>query len=180
MKIEDCIFYSGGADGADTLWENALKEKGAKVIVYRPKHIDELGKEELEVLEEKYLEVVKKLGRKPMDINRFAGKLVRRDMLQEKDCESLYAIGTINKYNGLINGGTGYASTRAILNHKNVYLFEQEMVQWMEWSYEEEKFVKCQIKPVLDKRSTVVGTREINENGIKAINAIINRSFKDE
>lgn len=177
-NISEYIFYSGGAEGSDKYWEESLKKIGAKVVVYRPYHIDKLSDEEKNILEKQYLEVVQKLQRKPMDINRFAGKLVRRDMLQEKDCLALYAIGTLNKTNGLINGGTGYASTRAIINHKNVYLFEQEMVQWMQYSYKEEKFVKSQIKPVLDKRSTVVGTREINENGKKAIDAIIRRSFK--
>lgn len=113
-----------------------------------------------------------------MDINRFAGKLVRRDMLQVKDADAVYAIGTLNKYNGLINGGTGYSTTRAIIKGINVYLFEQELVQWMEYDYNENRFIKCSNKPVLSKSSAVVGTREINENGVKAINAIIGRSFE--
>lgn len=176
QQTQEYCFYSGGADGADTYWTNSLIYRGQRVVVYRPYHIDALSPEESDIVETAYQEVVKRIGRRPMDKSRYAGKLVRRDMLQERDCTSLYAIGTLGS-NGLINGGTAYASTRAILNHKNVYLYEQNREKWMFWSYSDEKFVDCAQPPILDYRSTVVGTREINQSGKLAIDDIIARTF---
>lgn len=170
-------FYSGGADGSDTIWEKKLRENGQKVIVYRPYHISNLSPSEFDEINKQYLETVTMLNRKPMPSTRFAGLLVRRDMLQVKDANAVYAIGTINKYNGYVNGGTGYATTRAVVLGIEVYLFEQDKKQWFKWNYEENKFTEYTGELKLLDKSTVIGTREINQDGINAIVEIINRTF---
>ena len=126
-------FYSGGADGSDSIWEQKLKEKNQKIIVYRPYHINKLTNSEFNEIDKQYLEIVNILKRKPLSAERFAGLLVRRDMLQVNNANAVFAIGTINKYNGYVNGGTAYATTRAILLGIDVYLFEQDKKQWFKW-----------------------------------------------
>ena len=171
------IFYSGGADGSDSIWEQKLKEKNQKIIVYRPYHINKLTNSEFNEIDKQYLEVVNILKRKPLSAERFAGLLVRRDMLQVNNANAVFAIGTINKYNGYVNGGTAYATTRAILLGIDVYLFEQDKKQWFKWNYNEKKFIEYNNKPKLLDKSTVIGTREINQDGVNAIVEIINRTF---
>ena len=98
-------------------------------------------------------------------------------MLQVNNANAVFAIGTINKYNGYVNGGTAYATTRAILLGIDVYLFEQDKKQWFKWNYEEKKFIEYTYELKLQDKSTVIGTREINQDGINAIVEIINRTF---
>lgn len=175
-NIKDYKFFSGGAKGADSEWEVQLKAIGGNIIIYRPFHIDKLTSEQFITLNEQYLEVVNVLKRTQLSAETFVGKLVRRDMLQVKDAKSVYAIATLGN-NGYVNGGTGYATTRAILMGLNVYLFEQEKEKWLKWDYNYQKFVEW-ILPLLDKNgSCCVGTRNLNSAGKQAIKDVIDFTF---
>lgn len=164
-------FYSGGAKGADSIWESLLKEKGHDVKVYRPEDISALSSEELSLVNKQYNEVVKILGRKTIPISQYAGRLVRRDMLQVKNASCVFAIGHLGD-NGLIDGGTGYATTRAIIIGIDVYLFNQDTLHWMK--YINNKFTNCD-EPELINHSCVVGSRNITPEGIEAIKRIVNK-----
>jgi hypothetical protein len=168
-------FYSGGAKGADTLWTNLVTKLGAEVIVYRPEHVDALRSTDFIELELNYIEVVDKLGRAYMEIGTYAGKLVRRDMLQVKDASQTLAIASINESNGLVNGGTGYATTRSIILKLPTYCFDQYKNNWFHWDYTLNKFIECTADnyPKLITDSCLVGSRELNENGINAVKNII-------
>jgi len=174
--MSDYVFYSGGAKGADTEWENALKNLGYTVIVYTPDSLMHLSSNELNEIEHQYEQVVKKLGRKKLPFATYAGKLVRRDMLQAKDAETIYAIATLNNEHTLVNGGTGYATTRGIIRGIPVYVYEQNEQQWYVYQEFGEQFIKCD-RPQINNHGCMVGSREINEAGKNELKMIINASF---
>ena len=170
FKPEEAEFYSGAAIGSDKAWEEAATKVGIKVKNYTTTDWDNLSNEWKEKLDKEYQEVVNILGRKVLDINSYAGKLVRRDMLQADKADAIFAIGTVAS-NGYVDGGTGYATTRGIIRGIPVYLFDQSDSTWKVWDKEQYKFIPT-IQPSLTKNAAVVGTRNLQNNGREAINNI--------
>lgn len=170
FKPEEAEFYSGAAIGSDKAWEEAATKAGIKVKNYTVTNWDKLSNEERERLDKEYQEVVNILGRKVLDINSYAGKLVRRDMMQADKADAIFAIGKV-AYNGYVDGGTGYATTRGIIRGIPVYLFDQSDSTWKVWDKEQSKFIPT-IQPSLTKNAAVVGTRKLQDNGKEAINSI--------
>lgn len=172
FKPEEAEFYSGAAIGSDKAWEEAATKAGIKVKNYTTTDWDNLSNEWKERLDKEYQEVVNILGRKVLDINSYAGKLVRRDMMQADKADAIFAIGSIAS-NGYVNGGTGYATTRGILRGVPVYLFDQTNNIWKVWDKATKEFVSTS-QPTLTKNAAVIGTRELQENGKKAIEGLFN------
>ena len=172
FKPEEAEFYSGAAIGSDKAWEEAATKAGIKVKNYTTTDWDNLSNEWKERLDKEYQEVVNILGRKVLDINSYAGKLVRRDMMQADKADAIFAIGSIAS-NGYVNGGTGYATTRGILRGIPVYLFDQTNNIWKVWDKATKEFVSTS-QPTLTKNAAVIGTRELQENGKKAIEGLFN------
>ena len=170
FQPKEAEFYSGAAVGSDKAWEEAATKVGIKVTNYTVENWDNLSNEWKERLDKEYQEIVTILGRRVLDINSYAGKLVRRDMMQADKADAIFAIGTLAS-NGYVDGGTGYASTRGILRNIPVYLFDQKDSTWKVWDKTAKKFVPTS-QPVLTKNAAVIGTRELQENGKKAINDI--------
>jgi hypothetical protein len=188
VDLKSFINYSGAASGADTIWENTGKEFGlGKQVNYKPESLKKLTKEELKEIEDAYQQAVKDLGRKPLDADTFAGGLVRRDYLQAKAADSVFAISTIvepgekdpkgyiNKTNKpLVAGGTGYAVQMAINLGKPVYVFDQIKNKWFYWN-NNNNFEEVST-PVLTEKFAGIGTREINDNGKKAIKNVYEKT----
>lgn len=178
FKPEEAEFYSGAAIGSDKAWKEAATKAGIKVKNYTVTNWDKLSNEERERLDKEYQEVVNILGRKVLDINSYAGKLVRRDMMQADKADAIFAIGTVSS-NGYVDGGTGYATTRGIQRGIPVYLFDQSDSTWKVWDKEQSKFIPT-IQPSLTKNAAVVGTRKLQDNGKEAINSIFTTIPKQE
>jgi hypothetical protein len=186
---KDFTNYSGAAQGGDTIWENVGKEFGlGKQVNYRPEDLQKLTKEQLQEVESAYQQAVKDLGRKVLDANTFAGGLVRRDYLQAKAADAIFAISTIVQPNekdpkGYVNkttkplvaGGTGYAVQMAINLGKPVYVFDQIKNKWFVWN--NNTFLET-TTPILTQKFAGIGTREINENGKQAIRDVYENTFK--
>ena len=174
-NFKEATFYSGGAKGSDSYWAEAANKVGAKVKHYTVSDWDNLSKEWKEKLDKEYQEVVSILGRRVLNANTYSGKLVRRDMMQADKADAIFAIGTVGS-NGYVNGGTAYATTRGIQRGIPVYLFDQTSNSWKVWS--NGAFMET-LQPIITKNAAVIGTRELQDNGKKAIDALFN-DFKSE
>ena len=157
FDISKAEFYSGAAEGSDTAWGEAARAKGIKVKDYTTRDWDALPKEWKEKLDREYQEVVNTLGVSPWDINSYAGKLVRRDMMQADKADAVFAVGKIAR-NGYVDGGTKYATTRGIIRGIPVYLYDREAKQWKLWNPTTRRFEITQ-EPILTPHAAVVGTR---------------------
>lgn len=179
-KLSTYTNYSGAAKGSDTEWANIGKEYGlGKQVDYTVESMDNprLTQENREEIETAYQAAVKFLERKPLDADSYAGKLVRRDYLQAKAADSIFAISTIT--NNKVNGGTGYAVTMAINMNKSVHVYDQVKKQWYTWDYTTNTF-KEETTPTLTPKFAGIGTREINENGKQAIRDVYQRTINSE
>lgn len=187
---KDYHLYSGGAAGADTKWGEIANKYGiGKIRHYRPETLDVLTSSQTQEVETAYISAANKLGRKVLDANTTVGKLVRRDYLQAKAADSIFAIGHIlrpgeRNSKGYVvrstipsvDGGTGYAVQMAIDLHKPVHIFDQQYKQWYIFDYDQNTFIAEDI-PTLTIKFAGVGTRQINEDGINAIEQIFEKTF---
>jgi alkylated DNA repair dioxygenase AlkB len=194
--------YSGAATGGDTVWAEVGKEYGlGKQVDYTPQTLQKLSQDQVQEVETAYQKAVKDLGRNPLpydwnDPNKkvdgksiyYNGGLVRRDYLQAKAADAVFAIGNVltpgdkNKKGyavksktDSVDGGTGYAVQMAINLGKPVYVFDQTYEKWFAW--EDGKFRISDV-PTLTTKFAGIGTREINEAGKQAIRDVYENTFK--
>lgn len=174
------INHSGGAIGADSTFDSIGKSKGFNVHrhYYHGKKTP-MGNLEItdRELREGWLHVLqanKTLKRKPHAYQ----DLLSRNWFQVKNADAIFAIGEL-KTTSEVNGGTGWAVQMAIDSHKTVYVFDQTIVYycWFVYDYETKKFECCEA-PVLTENYAGIGTRSINEKGIKAITKLYDDTLK--
>ena len=187
----DFTGYSGAATGADALFNNGASKYGiAKFVDYTTQSYDELTPEQKLEVEAAYKQAVKDLGRRELSASSKGGKLVRRDYLQAKAGDAVFAISTIlnpgqvdkkgytNRTNKqVVEGGTGYAVQMAINLGKPVFVYDQIKEQWFTW--DGSKFSTIET-PSLTKKFTGVGSRSINESGKQAIEDVYEKTFAEE
>lgn len=187
IKYTDYTNYSGGAAGGDAAWKEIGQEFGlGKQVDFRPEILAGLTVGQKTEIETAYQQAVKDLGRVSLSADSFGGGLVRRDYLQAKAADSVFAIsaivepgqkdkkGYVNKTSRqVVEGGTGYAVQMAINLGKPVYVFDQNKNKWFAWDSGQNKFVEAST-PKLTKKFAGIGTRELKDNGKQAIRAVYN------
>lgn len=166
---------SGGASGADTLFEYCAELKGHGVIHY---HFDIskkkernhviLSNEELSVADA-YLHMANKtLERKVPKLSDYSGKLLRRNYYQILDSKALYAVTYIGK-DGKIEGGTAWAVQMfEDTSWFSMYVYDMYTEKWYtrEWN----KWVPLNRDvPQPQGIYTGIGSRKLTPAGIKAI-----------
>lgn len=178
---------SGDAVGSDAAWTSAAREVGIKNIRnFSTKSYDALSEEEKKEADSEYLKAAAELKRPALSSTIYTGKLVRRNWLQVKNADAIFAIGHIINHlekgrsglnhskHAVVDGGTGYAVQMAINNNKPVHVFDQDKGKWFTWK--DGNFVE-EPSPVLTKRFAGIGTRQINDSGKAAIKEIFSRTF---
>lgn len=169
--------HTGGAKGADSYWDEIGREFGVVNHFhywYKKKNPKSLPEHEIE--EEDYQEGVLMINQanktlKRQHIDKYM-HLLARNWIQVKNADSIFAISTIKGKK--VSGGTGWACQMAIDTDKDLYVFDQEQEKWYYWNG---KFEVC-VTPKLTKNFAGIGSREINESGIKAIRNVYLRTFK--
>lgn len=67
----------------------------------------------------------------------------------------------------------------AIDNDKEVFVFEQELNEWFYWDYLNKKFsLLSEIPKITTVDFAGIGSRSINEKGIKAIELLFRKTFQ--
>jgi len=167
--------FSGGAQGADSIFEIESIKRNIKVIAYSFKDHNTKSSNTLILSPNqlkdgfKHIEIANKiLNRNIYNITSYVKNLISRDWFQVKSSETIFAIGNLQTEN-TVRGGTGYAVQLAIDNKKPIFLFEQNDNQWYYYDYESNKFEIYEEIPKLTENFAGIGTREINDNGINAI-----------
>ena len=187
ISFETYVNYTGFAQRSDTEWVEQSKLLGIDSID-TTKEYNDLNDEDKEDIEQKYLYVVDRLKRKVLDKDTTAGKLVRRDLLQARNADSIIAIGNILKPNEFdskgyenktdkeqVSGETAYTIEFAKLLHKPIFVFNQRDNKWYFWDYANQKYSETDT-PILTVNFAGIGTREITESGKRAIQDVLNKT----
>ena len=195
IDLTKIICHSGGAEGADTVWENKGTIYGVKTKAYSYKTKYHTTPNKVEISDSDYEEGVIAITKANKTLNRYGihrfMNLLARNWAQVKYSDEVFAIGSIIEsgkrgskgfYNKsdyqVVDGGTGYAVQMAIDNEKIVYIFDQEKDKWFRWSYTSLSFRELKGTPVITSENFAgIGTREIKPNGILAIQEVYNLTF---
>lgn len=178
------ICHSGGCPGSDMKWENEGNKYGVKTIAYsfgghkqEGKNREILSTEQLNEGFQNVLIANKAIKRYPQGQARYIQNLLSRNWYQVKNAEAVFAVGKFTSRK-LVSGGTGWAVQMSIDNQKPTYVFDQEKNNWNKFNYVLGEFEVLDYIPTLTENFAGVGTREINDNGVLAIEKILEYNFR--
>lgn len=192
---ENITCHSGGAAGSDTYWENIGSKFGVKTKAYSYKTEYHKSPNKIEISDEDYNDGISEINKANKHMDRFGinkyMNLLARNWSQVKYSTQIFAIGTIidpgkksprGYYSKskiqTVDGGTGYAIMMGINNKKDIFVFDQTKLSWFRWSYSSMSFIKLLETPSIETQNFAgIGTREITESGIKAIEDVYNKTF---
>ncbi len=187
--------HSGGAIGADTVWDEIGEDFGVKTNAYSYRTKSHVSPNKVEISDQDYEEGVVQITKANKTLGRFGihkyMSLLARNWAQVKYSKQVFAIGTIikagekstkgyknNSKSDVVDGGTGYAVMMAINQENDVYVFDQIKDKWFRWSYTSLRFMEMKEVPSITEQDFAgVGTREIKDNGIKAIRDVYEKTF---
>lgn len=176
--------FSGGAVGADMLWEQLASQYGHKVRAFSfDKH--HTNSENRFIIPQYILngadraikKAAKSLKKSDKFFNTFVANLIRRNYYQITDTTAVYALAPIDFENQNVKGGTGWAVQMYIdecidLNKKpNLYVCDIDGT-W--YNYSHTVFNKCDPPPIPTEDWTGIGSRVLTEAQIQAAKDLFN------
>jgi hypothetical protein len=184
LKREECVLYSGGANGAECAFGELAERFGLEEINFtfdghkigRTRGVRVLSREEL-LKGEVSLAYVSKLMNRDYTDAPLIRKVLQTIWYQVNSGQEIYVIGWIQP-DGTVKGGTGWGAEFAKLCNKPIFVFDQEKDGWFTWK--EDAWV-----PVADAKGPTIrhahftgtGTRFLEDNGRAAIAGLFERSF---
>jgi len=176
--------HSGGCPGADIVWEMLLKQHEVPTYAYSFKgHVHE-GEHPIILTQDELDEGWGHVKRANETLNRnveslqnpYVRNLMCRNWFQVKNSEAVFAVGTFINQSDKVNGGTGWAVQMAIDSKRPTYVYDQMRGEWFSFNHKKNifEFLSTQtLLPAFPDNFAGIGTREINDAGIEAINRII-------
>lgn len=198
IDIHNITCHSGGAEGSDSFFESIGSKFGVKTKAYSYKTNYHTSPNKVEISEDDYIEGVIEINKANKHMNRFGIQkymnLLARNWAQVKYSTQVFAIGIIvdpgsktskGYYSKsklqTIDGGTGYCCQMAINNLRDVFVYDQIKLNWFRWSYSTMSFIELSQTPKIKTQNFAgVGTREINQFGIKAIENLYTNTFNNQ
>jgi hypothetical protein len=181
MKTEDCILFSGAANGAEAAFGAAAEKHGiAEVNFTFEGHTDKRtrGIRTLTPPELKHgdvsLSYVSKLMHREFRDTRLFRRVLQSIWHQVDNGLEVFVVGTILP-DGTVKGGTGWGAELAKLFNKPLYVFDQEREVWSRWTGDGWREVDA--PTIGQSRFTGTGTRFLNPAGARAIEDLFDRSF---
>ena len=181
MKREDCILYSGAAQGAEAAFGAEAERCGIEEVNFtfeghkdaRRRGIRVLTSVELQHGDVSLAYVSKLMHRRYADTVLFK-KVLQSIWHQVNNGHEIWVVGSIQP-DDTVKGGTGWGAEFAKLCNKPLTVFDQTRDGWWRWS---SKGWAETTDPVIGQAHfTGTGTRFLKENGLSAIQALFARSF---
>jgi len=181
LNHEECICFSGGANGAEAAFGAAAERHGIDEINFtfqghtstRQRGRRELTRAELRQSDVSLGYVCRLMNRTYPDTPLFR-TLLQTIWHQVHNAREVFIIGKINA-DTTVGGGTGVAAEFAKLFNKPVYVFDQFRLEWNRWNREAWEQVKDPF--IRQPLFCGTGTRFLTDDGRAAIDALFARSF---
>jgi hypothetical protein len=184
MKKEDCILFSGGAQGAEAEFGAKAESFGIEEVnftfnghtIIRKRGLRVLNHEELKNGDVS-LEYVSKLMNRRYTDNATFRKILQSIWYQINSGQEVFVIGEILD-DKTVKGGTGWGAEFSKICNKPLHVFDQKRNKWFIWNKLEWIERKKGDEPVISHvHFTGTGTRFLEEKGKKAIKELFARSF---
>lgn len=181
MNREDCILFSGAANGAEAEFGAAAEAHGIEEVNFtfeghndaRRRGIRVLNHEEL-LHGDVSLAYVSGLMSREYHNTPLFKKVLQSIWHQVNSGQEIYVVGHILD-DKTVKGGTGWGAEFAKLCNKPLFVFDQERDGWFKWEQTDWR----QIAEPLIRHAhfTGTGTRFLQPNGKTAILGLFERSF---
>ena len=180
MKPENCVLFSGAANGAESAFGAAAERRGIEEVNFtfaghkdaRDRGIRVLTQAELRDGDVSLGYVSRLMNRQYRDTPLFK-KVLQSIWHQVNSGREIFVVGKILE-DQTVKGGTGWGAEFAKLHNKPLWVFDQERDSWLKWNGESWDVSD----PVISQTHfTGTGTRFIEDNGRDAIEALFQRSF---
>ncbi len=181
MKTEDCVLFSGAAQGAESEFGAAAERHGIDEVNFtfeghndaRTRGIRVLTHEELKHGDVSLSYVSNLMHRRYPDTPLFKNVL-QTIWHQVNNGQEIYVVGRILD-DGTVKGGTGWGAEFAKLCNKPLHVFDQTEGGWSRWTGDA---WESESGPVITHpHFTGTGTRFLEEGGRAAIEELFARSF---
>jgi hypothetical protein len=182
MRREDCILFSGAANGAEAEFGAAAERYGIAEVNFTFEGHNDARRRGIRVLTTPELEqggvslayVSKLMHRRYPDTPLFR-RVLQSIWHQVHNGREVYAIGKIQPDDTVV-GGTGVAAEYAKLFNKPLSVFDQERDGWFHWTGEQ---WSASADPVIRQPYFCgTGTRFLRDNGRAAIEGLFARTFR--
>jgi hypothetical protein len=182
MKPDDCILFSGGAAGAEATFGACAERHGIEEVNFtfeghnaeRHRGVRVLNHEELRAGDVSLAYVSRLMNRRYTEAATIR-KVLQTLWYQVNSGQEIYVVGTILP-DRTVRGGTGWGAEFAKLCNKPLYVFDQDQNGWFAW--DGEAWTAAAGGPIISHAHfTGTGTRTLNANGRRAIEALFERSF---
>jgi len=184
MTADDCILFSGGAPGAESEFGRCAERYGIEEVHFtfeghrmdRERGIRMLNHEELRSGDVSLEYVSRLMNRRYADAPTIR-RILQTLWYQVNNGQEIYVIGTVLD-DGTVRGGTGWGAEFAKLCNKPLFVFDQEKDCWDRWTGSAWSVCDAWNEPVITHpHFTGTGTRQLLENGQRAIAQLFERSF---
>ena len=181
MNPSEGILFSGGAPGAEAEFGRCAERHGVEEVnftfdghkIERHRGVRVLNHEEL-LTGDVSLAYVSRLMHRRYTEGPTLRKILQTLWYQVNHGQEIYVIGTIQD-DLTVRGGTGWGAEFAKLCNKPLYVFDQDKNGWFTWTGD---LWAPEAQPVITHpHFTGTGTRTLQENGARAIEALFDRSF---
>ena len=184
MKPADCILFSGGAPGAEAAFGECAERHGVEEVNFtfdghkrgRQRGVRMLNHEELRAGDVSLAYVARLMHRRYTDAPT-TRRVLQTLWYQVNQGQEIYVIGTILD-DLTVRGGTGWGAEFAKLCNKPLFVFDQEKNAWFQWSGHDWTNRDGDTPRITHPHFTGTGTRNIGENGRRAIEELFTRSFE--
>ena len=181
MKPDDCVLYSGAANGAESAFGEAAERFGIDEVNFtfeghndaRRRGIRVLTHQELAQGDVSLAYVSKLMHRRYKDTPLFK-RVLQSIWHQVNAGQEIYVVGKILD-DDTVKGGTGWGAEFAKLCNKPLFVFDQARDGWFRWSGE--AFEAHPGPRITHPHFTGTGTRFLERNGRDAVDALFARSF---
>ena len=181
MKPEECVLFSGAANGAESEFGAAAERRGIDEVNFtfaghndaRHRGIRVLTHEELQQGDVSLAYVSKLMHRRYRDTPLFK-KVLQSIWHQVNNGQEIYVVGKILE-DGTVKGGTGWGAEFAKLCNKPLFVFDQSRNGWFRWATE--RWEEHPEPVISHPHFAGTGTRFLEENGRNAIEELFQRSF---
>jgi hypothetical protein len=183
MKREDCICFSGAANGAEAAFGAAAERFGIDEVNFTFEgHVNArlhglriLTKAELRHGDVSLGYLSKLMHRQYPDTPMFR-KVLQTIWHQVQNGQEIFVVGKINP-DDTVTGGTGIAAEYARLFNRPVYVFDQPRSAWFRWNGNSNAWDPAGEPSIRQPLFCGTGTRFLEECGKAAIEALFARSF---
>jgi hypothetical protein len=181
VKPEDCILFSGAAQGAEAAFGETAERYGIDEVNFtfeghsdaRTRGIRVLNHEELQHGDVSLSYVSRLTHRRYPDTPLFR-KVLQSIWHQVNNGQDIFLIGKVQA-DGTVVGGTGVSAEYAKFFNKRLHVFDQDQDTWFHWT--DEAWERVADPVIAHPHFTGTGTRFLRDNGRAAIEGLFARTF---